>query len=109
AHVLAATEPQRSLDLLESGINKLNELLSAAASLSGFEFQIFKTSEMPLPGDSKLGAVVIRYGQELAILAKSDFGRAVSAADQFQYPESRLFVRLSIVQAVLAENKAPRK
>ena len=109
AHVLGATEPQRSLDLLESGINKLNELLSAAASLSGFEFQIFKTSEMPLPGDSKLGAVVIRYGQELAILAKSDFGRAVAAADQFQYPESRLFVRLSIVQAVLAENKAPAK
>ncbi|HEX5883466.1 MAG TPA: hypothetical protein VFY67_02870 [Pyrinomonadaceae bacterium] len=109
AHVLGATEPERSLGLLESGINKLNELLSAAASLSGFEFQIFKTSEMPLPGDNKLGAVVIRYGQELAILAKSDFGRAVAAADQFQYPESRLFVRLSIVQTVLAENKAPAK
>lgn len=109
AHVLAATEPQRSLDLLESGINKLNELLSAAASLSGFEVQIFKTVEMPLPGDSKLGAVVIRYGQELAILAKSDFGRAVSAADQFQYPESRLFTRLSIVQAVLAEDKPTPK
>ena len=66
AHVLGAIEPQRSLDLLESGINKLNELLSAAASLSGFEVQIFKPAEMPLPGDSQLGAVVIRYGQELA-------------------------------------------
>lgn len=56
---------------------------------------------MPLPGNSKLGAVVIRYGQELAILAKSDFGRALAAAEQFQYPESRLFARLSIVQSVL--------
>ena len=56
---------------------------------------------MSLPGHSKLGAVVIRYGQELAILAKSDFGRASAAAEQFQYPESRLFARLSIVQSVL--------
>ena len=102
AHVLGAIEPQRSLDLLESGINKLNELLSAAASLSGFEVHIFKSAaEMPLPGNSKLGAVVMRYGQELAIVAKSDFGRALAAADQFQYPESRLFARLLIVQAVL--------
>jgi hypothetical protein len=103
AHVLGAIEPQRSLDLLESGINKLNELLSAAASLSGFEVHIFRPAEMPLPGNSQLGAVVIRYGQELAIAAKSDFPRALAAAEQFQYPESRLFTRLSIVQAVLGK------
>ena len=101
AHVFGAIEPQRSLDLLESGISKLNELLSVAASLSGFEVHIFKPAEMPLPGNSKLGAVVIRYGQELASVAKSDFRRALAAAEQFQYPESRLFARLSIVQAVL--------
>jgi len=105
AHVLGAIEPQRSLDLLESGINKLNELLSAAASLSGFEVHIFKPAEMPLPGNSQLGAVVIRYGQELAIVAKSDFPRALAAAEQFQYPESRLFTRLSIVQAVLGSRE----
>ena len=54
---------------------------------------------MSLPGNSKLGAVVVRYGQELATLAKSDFPRA-AAAEQFEYPEARLFVRLSLVQAV---------
>lgn len=102
AHVLSEIEPDRSLALLESGINKLNELLSAAASLSGFEVQIFKPAEMPLPGESRLGAMVIRYGQELAIVAKSDFRRALAAADQFQYQESRLFARLTIIQAVLA-------
>lgn len=101
AHVLGAVEPQRSFDLLESGINKLNELVSAAASLNGFEVNMFKSAEMPLPGDSKLGAVVIRYGQELANLAKSDFDRAAAAADQFQSLEARLFARMSIVQTVL--------
>jgi hypothetical protein len=60
---------------------------------------------MPLPGNSQLGAVVIRYGQELAIVAKSDFRRALGIAEQFQYPESRLFTRLSIVQAVLGKDQ----
>lgn len=102
AHVLAATEPQRSRQILESGINQLNELLPAAASLSGFEVQIFSRGEMSLPGNSELGAEVVSYGQELAILAKSDFRSAVAAAELFQYPEARLFARLSILQAVLS-------
>lgn len=101
AHVLAEVEPQRSLQVLESGINQLNELLPAAASLSGFEVHIFSLGEMPLPGNSQLGAEVVRYGQELAILAKSDFRSALAAAEQFQYAEARLFARLSILQAVL--------
>jgi hypothetical protein len=56
---------------------------------------------MPLPGNSQLGTVVVRYGQEVAILAKSDFRRALAAAEQFQYPEARLFAKLSILQTVL--------
>lgn len=106
AHVLAMTEPQRSLQILESGINQLNELLPAAALLSGFEVQIFSHGEMPLPGNSQLGAEVIRYGQELAILAKSDFRNAMAAAELFQYPEARLFARLSILQRVLGRERS---
>ena len=102
AHLLAATEPQRSLQILESGINQLNELLPAAALLSGFEVEIFSQGEMLIPGTCQLGAEVIRYGRELGILAKSDFRGAVAAADLFQYPEARLFARLSIVQTVLS-------
>lgn len=102
AHVLAAIEPQLSRQILESGINQLNELLPAAASLSGFEVQIFSHGEMSLPGNSQLGAEVVSYGQELAILAKSDFRSALAAAELFQYPEARLFARLSILQAVLS-------
>jgi hypothetical protein len=105
AHFLAASEPQRSLQILESGINQLNELLPAAASLSGFEVQIFSHGEIPLPGNSQLGAEVVRYGQELAILAKSDLRSALSVAQQFQYPEARLFARLSILQAVLSRER----
>jgi hypothetical protein len=101
AHAYAAVDPARSFEVLELGINQLNELLPAAALLSGFEVNIFKDGEMSLPGNSTLGAMVARYGQELAVLAKSDFERARATADHFQYPEARLMARLAITQGVL--------
>src|SRR5205085_8588201 len=101
AHAYAALDPARSFEVLELGINQLNELLPAAALLSGFELNIFKDGEMSLPGMSTLGSMVARYGQELSVLAKSDFERARSTADRFQYPEARLTARLAITQGVL--------
>jgi len=102
--VLGASDPARTFELLQSGIDQLNELISAAATLNGFEVEMFASNEMPLPGNSQLGAVVVQYGRELALLAKSDFRRAVAAAEQFQYPEASLFARLSIVEAALDLN-----
>ncbi len=101
AHAYATVDPARSFEVLELGINQLNELLPAAALLSGFEVNIFKDGEMSLPGNSTLGTMVARYGQELAVLAKSDFERARATADHFQYPEARLLARLAITQGVL--------
>jgi hypothetical protein len=102
--VLGTSDPARTFELLQSGIDQLNELISAAATLNGFEVEMFASNEMPLPGNSQLGAIVVQYGQELALLAKSDFRRAVAAAEQFQYPEASLFARLSIVEATLDLN-----
>jgi hypothetical protein len=101
AHALADVEPTRGFEVLEQGINQLNELLPAAAQLSGFEINVFKDGEMTLPGNTTLSVMVARYGQELAVLAKSDFERARTTADRFQYPEARLLARLAIVQGVL--------
>jgi hypothetical protein len=101
ADAFAALEPARSFDVLEPGIAQLNELLSAAALLSGFEVSIFKDGELPLEGGSGLGDMLARYGQELANLAKIDFARAESSANKFQLPEPRLLSQLAIVRNVL--------
>jgi hypothetical protein len=101
AHAFAAIEPARSFEVLEPGISHLNELLSAAALLSGFEINLFRDGELPLQGGSGLTATVTRYGQELALLARSDFERSEMLAGRFQYPESRILARLSIVQGLL--------
>ena len=101
ADAFAALDPKRSFDVLEPGIAQLNELLSAAQVLNGFEVEVFRDGELPLQGGSDLGGMVGRFGQELASLAKLDFDRARMTADKFQFAEPRLMSKLSIVQTVL--------
>ena len=106
ADAFASLEPKRSFELLETGIAQLNELLSAAAVLNGFEVEIFKEGELSLRSDSDLVGMVSRYGQELASLAKVDFEHARLTADKFQLVEPRLNAKLSIVQSILGTQPA---
>lgn len=106
ADAFALVDSKRSFELLETGIAQLNELLSAAAVLNGFEVQIFKEGELSLRADSDLIGMVARYGQELASLAKVDFEHAHMTADRFQMTEPRLNAKLSIVQSILGTQPA---
>src|SRR5712692_11308819 len=101
ADAYAALDAKKSFEVLEPGIAQLNELLSAAEVLNGFEVEVFKDGELSLRGDSDLVGMVARYGQELASLAKLDFDRARMTADKFLLPEPRLNAKLSIVQSAL--------
>jgi hypothetical protein len=106
ADAFASLDPKRSFEVLELGIGQLNELLSAAAVLNGFEVDIYKEGELSLRTDNDLVSMVARYGQELAGLAKIDFERARLTADRFQLSEPRLNAKLSIVQSVLGAQPA---
>ena len=86
---------------MEAGITQLNELLSAATVLNGFEVEIFKDGEMSLRASNDLVGMVSRYGQELAALARVDFDRARITADRFQMTEPRLNAKLTIAQSFL--------
>lgn len=91
----------RSFEVLEPGINLLNELLSAAAVLSGFEVNIFSGGEMPMQGGNGLTDMVRRYSQEIARLAATDFERAQTLANRFQFTESRIVARMAISRSLL--------
>jgi len=92
---------KRSFDVLDPGIGQLNELLSAAQVLNGFEVEIFREGEMSLRNGSDLVSMVSRYGEQLAALAKVDFDRARMSADKFQFAEPRLNAKLAMVRGVL--------
>jgi hypothetical protein len=101
ARGFTALDTARSFQVLEPGILQLNELLSAAAVLNGFEVNIFSEGELPMQPSSGLGYMVNRYAQEISLLAKTDFERAQTLANRFQLPEPRLQARLAIAQRVL--------
>ena len=101
AHAFASIDPTRSFELLDPGISQINELLSAAALLSGFEINMFRDGEMAIQGGNGLTATINRYGQELAVLAKDDFERSETLAGRFQFAEPRIMTRLAIVQGLL--------
>jgi hypothetical protein len=101
ADAYASLEPKHSFEIMDMGINQLNELLTAATVLNGFEVDMFKDGELSLRSNSDLVGMVARYGEELASLAKVDFENARSTADRFQLPEPRMNARLSIVQSIL--------
>jgi hypothetical protein len=106
ADAFSTLDPVRSFETLDSGIAQLNELLSAAAVLSGFEVTIFRDGEMPLEPNSQLTSMVARYSQQLAWLAKTDFERAELSAGKFQLAEPRLLVRLYMVRSLLGAPQA---
>jgi hypothetical protein len=101
AEAFRELEPSRSFEVLEPGISQLNELLSAAVVLSGFEVNLFREGELPLESRNNLSRMITRYGQMLGALAKTDFGRAQALADRFQLTEPRILARLSIVKGLL--------
>src|SRR5215217_7455877 len=101
AHAFATVDAGRSFEVLDPGISQLNELLSAAAVLSGFEVNMFRDGEMAMQNGSGLTSMINRYGQELALLAQSDFERAVMLAGRFQFAEPRIKTRIAIVQGLL--------
>jgi len=102
ARAYVNVEPGRGFEMLTSGIERLNELLSAAAVLSGFEMRVFKDDEMLMQGGSQLNNLVTRYGQELAAFARSDFERAQTAAGAFQRSEARVAARLAMARNLLS-------
>lgn len=101
ANAYATLDPARSFEVLEPGIAQLNELLAAAAVLSGFEVSMFRDGEMTLGDGNGLTSYVNRFGQELAVLARKDFERSETLAGRFQFLEPRIMTRLSIVQGLL--------
>lgn len=101
ARAFATVDPARSFEVLDPGISQLNELLSAAAMLNGFEITMFRDGELLLQGGGGLTAMVQRFGQELGTLADKDLDRAETLAGRFQYAEARITARLAIVQGLL--------
>jgi len=93
----------QAFEVLEPAIMHMNELLSAAAVLSGFEINVFRDGEMPMQGGSGLANIVRRYAEQIGTLAEKDYERAQALANRFQFAEPRVIARLSMAQVLLGQ------
>lgn len=109
AHAFATIDPARSFEVLDPAINQLNELLSAAMVLNGFEVQMFRDGEFTLQGGGGgLGRMLNRFGDELGFLAYRDLERAETLAGRFQFTEPRIMARLAIVKGLFQRTRVAR-
>lgn len=94
-------DPDQSFSILQPLIMKLNELVAAAVTLDGIDFQYLKDGEWVMPGTNNLGNVINSLDQTLAALGQIDFDRARTLADQIERPEMRVLMELDLAQITL--------
>lgn len=98
-------DPVRSLTMLDSMVDQLNELLAAGILLGGFfTEELVKDDELMMPFVGNFtGGFLNVYVAELSQLAHADFERTKTLTDKFQRDEVRLIARLLVVQSVLSD------
>ena len=104
ARAFATVDPARSFEVLDPAISQLNELISAATVLNGFEVNMFRDGEMSFQSPGGLSNMLNRFGEELGFLAYRDLERAETLAGRFQFSEPRIMARLAIVQGLMQRN-----
>jgi hypothetical protein len=96
----ARLAPERGFQMVEPVVSQFDELTAASATLEGFaQSGGFREGEMLLQGGSVMTGLLQQYAQALAALARADFERADAIAARFQRAESRVIVRLGVIQS----------
>lgn len=91
----------QSFALMQSIVTELNQLVSAAAVMDGFDNRYLRRGEWMLNGQNNLGNIVTNTRRVISQLARLDFDRAQALTDQLERPEIRLMAQLEIVQSIL--------
>ena len=90
---------------MEAGVDRLNDLLEAAAMVDGFGADCFREGELK-PYDGNMWAELLRQcSEELSVLASKDSERAFSLAHRLRRPEAQTLTTLRVAQSVLAQRE----
>jgi hypothetical protein len=106
AHAYSAIDMNRSFEIIEAGVDRLNDLLDAAATVDGFGADCFREGELKPYEGNMWGELLRQCSEELSTLAPRDSDRAFSIAHRLRRPEAQTFATLRVAQGVLAEREA---
>jgi hypothetical protein len=103
AHAFASVDLNRSFEILEAAIDRLNDLLDAASLLDGFGGDFFKDGELKPFNGGMWEELLRQCYEELAAIAPEDAERALSAAGKLRRAEAQTLATLRVAQRVLSE------
>jgi hypothetical protein len=106
ARLYAPIDPNESFTILNAVVGQINELVSAAVIMDGFENKYFKNGEWISNGGSSVGSMVTQCREVLGQLARQNFDRAEALAEQLERPEIRLLTQVDIAQSALSGDLA---
>jgi hypothetical protein len=95
-------QSDRGLAIMQTVMPTLNQLISAAAKLDGYDTHNLREGEWNMSSQGEIGALLTHLSQNAGYFAWYDFDRSVDLAGQFERPEIRLMAQLKLAQAILA-------
>ena len=91
----------RCFTMMEPIIRKLNELVTAAAKLNGFDNRYLRNGEWNMTAEGGVGSLLTMLAQNAVYFALYDFDRAIALTSQFERREIRMMAQLKLAQGVL--------
>ena len=101
ANTYTQLDDEEAFEIVESAIDRLNELMDAAAMINGFGQDSFTEGELKPQGGYMWNELINLCATTLAALAPTDFERARSGAKRFRRAEARATAQLMIAQNLL--------
>ena len=97
----------RCSTMMEPVIRKLNELVSAATKLNGFDNSYLRNGEWNMTAAGGVGSLLTGLAQNAVYFGLYDFDRAIALSLQFERREIRMMAQLKLAQGLL--DGPPRK
>ncbi|HEU4391369.1 MAG TPA: hypothetical protein VFV34_26455, partial [Blastocatellia bacterium] len=105
AHCYSSIDLNRSFEIIEAAIDRLNELLDAAAMLDGFGGDFFKDGELKPYNGGTWEELLRLCCEELCAVALEDSDRALAAANKLRRPEAQTLATIRVARRVLSDRK----
>ena len=90
----------RCFTMMEPVIRKLNELVSAATTLNGYDNRYLRNGEWNMTAEGGVGSLLTMLAQNAVYFALCDFDRAMAMTSQFERREIRMMAQLKLAQGV---------
>ena len=104
AGVYRSLDPPAAYAIIESAIDRLNELTRAAATLNGFDVeQYFRSDEFVLSNGNMLNQLLQQIGAQIGGIAEKDMDRARAMTDHVERLEMRTSVLLTMLPTLVGD------